>query len=401
MKYNIAYTVNQNYIKYLYVSLISLLESNKGTHLCVHVLSHDLNEQGKKWVSDLAEQYGQTVCFHDTFGIDDFKDRVSIGYGVEVYLRLFLPYELKGVSKVLFLDADTVVQGDLSEIFDTDMDGMALAGCLDGQLGHNLLKSRNDIFGRTDDFSYYNAGVMLWNLEYIRENIAFDDFLRVIELFGNRLFFNDQDILNYLFCGRIMNLGSHRFNYMTDMFKDYSDFEEQVGKAAVLHYAGCNPWKIGKSGRVDNRIWWELAKRTPFYEEIVEETLQNVARTIGEAAERNRIYQAYSEFKLNGRSLKDCEAVKNSRSIVVYGVGAWGRLLIDELGDETGKITHIVDKKTGGGLKGMPIEDIDILSTDSDIDLVIITPYRCAREIRKELETKVRAPMISLVELFE
>lgn len=398
---NIAYTVDHNYIKYLYVSLLSLLRSNETYDIVIHVISHDIDKSDEKYISDLVNEHGQKVLFHVISDIDRFRDKVSAGYGVEVYLRLFLPVELEGVSRVLFLDADTIVQDDISQVFDIGMDGMALAACLDGKIGHNLLKSRNDIFGRTDDLRYFNAGVMLWNLDYIRDNSTFDDYLRVMDLFGNRLFYNDQDILNYLFAGRIRDFGSYRYNYMTDMFGNTELFDEQLRSAAIIHYAGCNPWKTGKSGRLDNIIWWEIAKQTPFYDDIVEDTLHNTAATINESENKLRIYRAYSEFKLNRRSLKDCDAIKNSKSITVYGAGAWGRLLIEELGEESSKIKHIVDKKVDGELNGHSIEKVETIKIDDSVDLVIITPYKYTEQIRKELETMISAPMISIVELFD
>ena len=112
------------------------------------------------------------------------------------------------------------------------------------------------------------------------------------------------------------------------------------------------------------------------------------------------IYQAYSEFKLNGRSLKDCEIVDDSRSIVIYGAGAWGRLLLEEMGELAAKVKYIVDKRDRGKINGHIVEGVDRIAEDTSIDLIIITPYKYVDEIRKELETIVNVPIISVKELF-
>lgn len=398
---DIAYTINSNYIKYLYISLLSLLESNKGSDLCIHMLSYDLTVDNKDVIRELTGRFGQKVMFYNISDIKAFENRTSIGYGVEVYLRFFMPMELKKVSRVLFLDADTIIRGDLSELFNIDMTDMALAGCPDGKLGHRLLKSRNAVFKRTDDFAYYNAGVMIWNLDYIRDNTKFDDFIKVMDLFGNRLFFNDQDILNYLFHKKIVGLVSSKYNYMPDEHKEDETFEDDLENALIIHYAGCNPWKNGKKNRLDYKIWWGYASRSPFYDEIVEETLHNTAKLIDDREKQNRIYQAYSEYRLNGRNIADNELVANSDNIVIYGAGAWGRLLIDEMQAEIRKVKYIVDKKSGGKLNEFDIVSIDRMAHDKDADLIIITPYKYAEEIKNELAGIVDAPMIGLVELFE
>ena len=397
---NIAYTVNHVYIKYLYVSLMSLLECNANNAISVNILSFDLVKEDKDLITELVRNYGKTIYFYDIDDIDVFVDKASEGYGVEVYLRLYMPFVLKGVSKVLFLDADTIIQNDLVELFETDLKGHALAACLDSKLGQNSLKSRNDLFCRGDDLRYFNAGVMIWNLDYIRENISFEDYLHTIDLFGNRLFYNDQDVLKYLFCGKIIDLGTPMYNFMPDMFFGTEAFDELIQSARIIHYAGCNPWKAGKNDRIDSVIWWGYAQRTPFYEEIVEEALRSTASSLNEIKKKMEIYQAYSEFKLNGRSLKDCEIVDDSRSIVIYGAGAWGRLLLEEMGELAAKVKYIVDKRDRGKINGHIVEGVDRIAEDTSIDLIIITPYKYVDEIRKELETIVNVPIISVKELF-
>ena len=71
------------------------------------------------------------------------------------------------VDKVLYLDCDIVILGDISEYWNTDMSNYSVA-CVE-DIGSNE-DERYDILKYDKSFSYFDAGVLLINLRYWREH---------------------------------------------------------------------------------------------------------------------------------------------------------------------------------------------------------------------------------------
>ena len=399
-KINIAYTINHEYLEYLYISLLSLLRSNAQNDIVIHILSSDLSEKDQLLLSDLAKKYGKECFFYSINDLKKYDGYVSSGYSVEVYLRLFLPWTLKSVKKVLYLDADTYIQGDISVFYNIDLpEDKALAGCMDSYRSMKSVEERNDIFNRDGDYSYYNAGVMLWNLDYFRREIEMSDFGDVITHFGNRLLFNDQDILNYLCYQKITEIDTI-YNYMPELFAYDYIFDEMVSNAVIIHYAGCSPWRVGFQSRCDLQLWWKLAQTTPVYTRILEKTLGYISIDDIKQKSIERISKAYSEYKLKEYNLMKNPIINKCSSIAIYGLGSWGKLLLSEL-NAPGLVKYIFDRNDKLVMDGVEIKPVSDISYANETELLIITPVLYYKQIYDEIVDKIDVKIINLIELFE
>ena len=127
-------------------------------------------------------------------------------------MRIALPKMLK-YSRVVWLDCDTIVEGDISDLFTTDMKGYYFAGVKEITL--SKIKP------------YINAGVLVMNLSEIRKDKQDDrmiDYLNTV-----KLKFPDQDTINDLSQGRIKFLDS-KYN----VFKETAPTNNPV----IYHFAG-------------------------------------------------------------------------------------------------------------------------------------------------------------------
>lgn len=144
------------------------------------------------------------------------------------YTRLKLPNILKDVGKILYLDSDTIILNDIMELYDIDINDKPIAGVNEWTLT-NLNTKWGYIQYLRDEFKhfeekYFNAGVLLMNLEYMRNDlmstrcqIAFDE--------HKEFKYNDQDILNWLYDEDAVN-AHPKWNcqcslYFTDNFDGY------------------------------------------------------------------------------------------------------------------------------------------------------------------------------------
>ena len=99
------------------------------------------------------------------------------------------------LDKVLFLDCDTIVEHDISELWDLDMDGYYYAGVK--QPGHS-----------TVDFTYINTGVFMCNLKELRDGKE-DELIHMLNT--KEYGFPDQDVINERCQGHILPIAG-RFN---------------------------------------------------------------------------------------------------------------------------------------------------------------------------------------------
>jgi lipopolysaccharide biosynthesis glycosyltransferase len=86
-------------------------------------------------------------------------------YSHAMYLKYDLPDLLPDLDKVLYLDGDVIVSGDVRELYATDLTGH-YAAVVENPLGYDVGKYvRNQLHftGR-----YWNSGVMLLNLDAMR-----------------------------------------------------------------------------------------------------------------------------------------------------------------------------------------------------------------------------------------
>lgn len=265
---NICCACNEKYAFPLAVCLYSLLV-NGNKHRCydIIVLHSAVSSVALEPVERLAELFSNcTIRFVDMM---DFREQVKNAehsyITAETNYRLAILGELFGrYDRMLYLDCDTVVEDDISRLFDTDLKGNAVGGApgvdirmlrfnkkgffIDDRPS-NIEDYLRNILGIREPDRYFNAGVLLFDLKKCRE---FTSEHEAVELLNRRkLMYNDQDVLNVLFADRIYSLDI-RWNYTVNIehgvvFHDpkiagfMSEFHRE--EYGIIHYTGGNkPW---------------------------------------------------------------------------------------------------------------------------------------------------------------
>lgn len=119
----------------------------------------------------------------------------GLRYPAAAFRRLFFGRLLPGIDKVLYLDADTLVLGDLRPLWSLDVSGHVLAAATHPLFPH-FSRERIRALGVRDLSDFFNSGVLLMNLPRLRRHeAAFGAFLadprrRAL------LAFADQDVFN-------------------------------------------------------------------------------------------------------------------------------------------------------------------------------------------------------------
>lgn len=259
----IFFSTDDNYIPYLDVAIRSMIENASKEYIYrIIVLNTGLDEANMKLVKK-NESEGFVIDFVDISSeVENIKSRFKNVYhfSVVTYYRLFIASLFPQYDKVIYLDCDLVVLGDISELYNVDL-GENILGAAPEEFVQNTKEFRlyaERSLGVNPD-GYVNAGVLLMNLKEFRKSEIEDKFVQLITEYDFDLLDPDQAYLNYLCLGKI--------HVLPNGWNKEPMPVECEGKKNIVHYALYKkPWQYDDV--TDGEYFWSYAKKSPFYEKI-------------------------------------------------------------------------------------------------------------------------------------
>lgn len=284
----IVFAANNAYVPMLATSIFSLLANAPSTRrFDIIVLSRDILYSNKVKIDTFFGAFkNASIRFVDVnnlisgYDLSTNNEHISI----ETYLRFLIADVLPFYDKVIYLDSDLVVRSDISAIFDLDLSDNLVGAAHDIDYLGNLNKGDDkrleyslDVLKMKDPYCYFQAGVMLLNLDAIRKLHSVSDWLRMAN--NSKFIYDDQDILNSECEGRVTyfdqswNVLTNTFDRMNHVFSfaPASLYEEYISvrkEPKIIHFAGgIKPWNEPRSDM--SAYFWEYARQTPFYEDAL------------------------------------------------------------------------------------------------------------------------------------
>lgn len=274
----IAVPCSNFYAPYLSVYLESLIEHcDKKHNYDVIVLSDDITDVNKEKLRENLPQnfslrFIDVSCFFKNMPLEKAKDYLS----TITFYRLVIPKVMCNYSRVIVTDIDLIFLRDVAELDSMDIGNAPIASCIEPQEGINLnlreeeRKYAAEVLALEDPYRYVNTGVMIVNNSSFTETDA-DNMIAMID---KKYRCHEQCILNAYFKERI-NILPPEWNFevtitqFREMPKDmYEDYKKAEAMPKVMHWIGPNkPWNNPEI--LKGYKWWELARRTPYYEEIL------------------------------------------------------------------------------------------------------------------------------------
>lgn len=201
-------------------------------------------------------------------------------------INQFLPAEVK---RILFIDVDTLVAGDIRELFHMDMQGKSVAAVPEKQVYTLASKHGGTGYSFADCNSYFNAGVLLVDLEKWRLKNAEEKSINFLKEYVVHC--AEQDALNAVFRDDVYYLpykwnmklpksihprdyGGIAKNFASISKEQEQWFWEGIKEPAIIHYS-VRPWAgdgyyISKKDKEfyeypNLDLWWEIAEKTPAF----------------------------------------------------------------------------------------------------------------------------------------
>lgn len=259
----IFFTTDDYYVPYLDVAIGSLLaNASREYRYRIVVLNTGLSPENVATVKE-RERPGVSIEFCDiTAALGSIRERFKNVYhfSIVTYYRLFIASLFPEYDKILYLDCDLIVTGDIAELYQTETGDNILAAVPD-QFVCNTEAFRQYAAAAVgvDPDRYFNAGVLLINLKAFREQAIEERFIELITAYDFDLLDPDQAYLNYL-CGDKTLLLPNGWNKAPTTLAC-------EGKKNIVHYnLYKKPWQYDDV--IDGEYFWQYAADSPFYEVI-------------------------------------------------------------------------------------------------------------------------------------
>ncbi len=264
-------TINNSYAPYAAAAIHSLeRNSDKNRYYRVIVLHDGLSLPNRVRLRSLATRnvaiqfkkithnlYLRAIvayCARRQKGAGDFFS--SAVY----YYRFFVPRLFPQYEKAVYIDSDTVLLGDVGELFDVELDeSEVIAAMADPKVTaiHEFKDYVDKAVGVPHE-EYVNDGVMLMNLKKLRKMKYLSTMINMIQEYDADLVAPDQDYANVILQGKIHYIGEEwNMEPRTNLPK----------KTKLVHFNLFNkPWHY--KNVPCEELFWEAARGTGFYGDL-------------------------------------------------------------------------------------------------------------------------------------
>ena len=265
----VFFATDNNYAPFMAVALASMLEKASKTYFyTVYVLTTDLYREYIEQLETICQNAMPGNASVEFVSLREEMEKTSGTfhlrdyYSRETYCRIFIPRFFPQYDKVIYLDSDIVVTGDISELYNIDI-GDNLVGAAIEEVMQSF-----DVFGTYVEKAlgvprekYFSAGVLLINAKKYREENIEEKFIALMNRFKFRIT-QDEDYLNVLCKDKVkwLDVGWNKSAYKTE------GFDEKGLK--IIHYKiNWKPWHYNRV--LYEEYFWECAEKTPLYENIL------------------------------------------------------------------------------------------------------------------------------------
>lgn len=253
--HTVAYISDINYLGITYQSIQSLLFFNPGFNVHLfYVKDYQSNNEELENIKNLSKNIHITTIDNNNpiySEIELIRENAKIQHVSKAALVKFLLPKLlpQNLSKVLYIDCDTLISNNISHMFNLDISEKYAGVCPDKYIcdkNNSYMQgktSMNDFYQKlvTSNSSYFNSGVLLINLKKWREDNISDKLIKFAS--SNITIFADQDTFNQVIGNNVLWLPQiYNQNY-----NDKYPLNDVTLDSLIIHISGPNKSKFYKN----------------------------------------------------------------------------------------------------------------------------------------------------------
>jgi lipopolysaccharide biosynthesis glycosyltransferase len=173
-------------------------------------------------------------------------------------------------QRLIYIDSDTVVLGDVRELWDADLGTHPIGAVTDC---YQDAAKFSETWALSPGGRYFNSGVLVIDLAQVREQKLFSRALDFVVEHDAKLVFSDQDALNHVFWKNAATLeptwNVQRYMSLEEVRRETAPDRRWGHRAPrLVHYIGTEkPW-MRDVWHPWAWLYWENLKRTPFTRDV-------------------------------------------------------------------------------------------------------------------------------------
>jgi lipopolysaccharide biosynthesis glycosyltransferase len=282
----VFFTSDESYAPYLSVAIQSLIENaNPSRRYRVIIQERGMRPQTQQTLKGMSTSNVSIEMCHITDRINNLvktdHNKLRADYvTTTIYFRLYIAELYPELDKAIYIDADTVVPGDVAALYDTDLNGNLIGAVQDCFMTANRITT--DYVTATQGFDaseYVNSGVLLMDLAGLRSIKFADKFTHLLNTYHPRLIAPDQDYINAMLHDRRLMLDAKWNTMMTAGDQGPADPQ-------IIHYnLFGKPWFYPDA--MNAQYFWDYAPDSPFYLTLLQ-TLRNFTPTDANSDKRKK-----------------------------------------------------------------------------------------------------------------
>lgn len=245
---NFLYCLDSNYNIPASCSIYSLLEKSK-ERVNIFIMHKDAKNEDFLPIKIIKHPNLNKLIIHKVDLTDyDFPNIFGTHVSEATYYRLFIQdYIKEDIGFITYLDCDAFCINDPLVLINENIEKMKSSGFTISSMSESGLEHHSNNTLKLNSKSYFNAGVMIIDLNKWKTNDLKNNSLRIIKEHKEKLLFWDQDVLNLYFDGHYEPL-PRSLNFKVDMdtgnkaINIENDLERNI---SILHYSGkFKPWSV-------------------------------------------------------------------------------------------------------------------------------------------------------------
>ena len=262
----------------------SICQNMRADHFYDIIIFEDhISEKNKFNLLSIVSQFTNfSLRFFSFDNLENIHLAPSVSYfSTAAYARLFIPTVMSSYDKVIYIDSDMIVNGDVTPLLDMDLKGKSVAAVVDFQLMNehyeppflfkgNKIPARDylkNIIGLKEVEKYFNSGLLILDNQVLRRDG--DDVALIQEISKDIYTYPDQDILNKVLMDKVLYLPLEWNMFSQDLRRPIAnkkmkaEYVHARKEPKIVHYAGSRkPWKYPDVALID--YYANAIKSTPW-----------------------------------------------------------------------------------------------------------------------------------------
>ncbi|MBQ8658311.1 MAG: glycosyltransferase family 8 protein [Clostridia bacterium] len=257
----VFFAVDDKYVPFLTISLDSLkAHASKANKYDIYILTTCLSDESKA-AAKKREDENFTVYFVDVNEkLNDVSDSLHLRdyYSMATYYRIFIAGMFPELDKAVYIDSDTILLGDIAELYDTELGDNLVGAVPDGAVAivPEFRTYTKEVLGVVAE-EYFNAGVLVMNLKKFREADFYGKFCDLLQKYKFTVA-QDQDYLNVACHGSV--------KYLSDEWNKMPISGEGAAPKLIHYNLTMKPWRY--ENILFKEHFWAVAEKNEYYPQV-------------------------------------------------------------------------------------------------------------------------------------